>query len=83
VGETLRLSLGDGSALTAWEGSLTLLGQGGERRDASGTLTGMPLAEVELSGLTVPSAGQWLLELEVEFDRQRGWLQTHHRLVAD
>jgi hypothetical protein len=36
---------------------------------------------MQLSGLAVPAAGRWLLDLEVEFDRERGWMRTF--LVVD
>jgi len=84
LGELLSMHLGDESALTAWEGSLTRLGQAsGEVHTASGGPLAPGQAVVELTGLEVPAAGHWLLELEVELDRERGWLRTVYRLVAE
>ncbi len=81
VGETLRLRLADGSAMTAWQGRLwPLPGTAGAALDAGGALTDTPEGTLELAGLEPPGAGSWVLDLEVEFDRERGWMRTLYRL---
>lgn len=84
VGEVLTVHLSDGSAIADWKGSLSPLGRtAGRPLEAIGVLTDTAEAEVDLAGLEPPTAGQWLLELEVVFDRERGWLRTAYRLIAD
>jgi hypothetical protein len=84
VGESMELRIGDGSGLVAWDGQLTPLGQTrGPRRDARGAITDTPTATVTLNGLEPPGPGEWLLEVEVVLDRERGWLRTAYRLVVD
>jgi len=84
VGEVLTMRLGDESAITAWEGSLTALrGADGKARTASGGPPAAGTAALGLTGLEVPATGEWLLDLEIELDRERGWLRTAYRLVAD
>jgi hypothetical protein len=83
VGEALELRIADGSGLVAWEGRLVPLGETrGRARDASGGVTDTPTSIVTLSGLETPAAGEWLLEVEVILDRERGWLRTTYRLVV-
>jgi hypothetical protein len=79
VGEAPGLQLGDGSVITAWKGGLTSLETGGNGRlvEASGALSDTAAAMVGLTGLEPPATGRWLLELEVELDRERGWLRTY------
>ncbi len=84
VSETMGLRLSDGSAITAWEGSLSRLdGDGPPLLEASGVLTDSAAGQVALAGLEAPAAGEWLLELKVVFDRERGWLWTVYRLTVD
>ncbi len=79
VGEAPSLQLGDGSIITAWKGRLTSLETGGRGRTiaASGALSDTVTATAGLTGLEPPGTGRWLLELEVELDRERGWLRTY------
>jgi hypothetical protein len=84
VGETPALSLLDGSALVAWEGSLTPIGgTAGEPRTAAGVVTEAPVSSIALAGLEPAGPGDWLLEVEVVLDRERGWLRTAYRLVVE
>jgi len=84
VGEVLSLRLSDSSAIVAWEGELSPLGQTqGRSRQASAALTDRAEEVVSLIGLEPPAAGEWLLTLKVVFDRERGWLWTVYRLAVD
>jgi hypothetical protein len=83
AGETPTLAVGDGSAVVAWEGSLTPLGQTqGPRLEAAGVVTEAPTSSLPLTGLEPAGPGRWLLEVEVVLDRERGWLRTSHLLVV-
>jgi hypothetical protein len=81
AGEVLRVGLSDGSAIVGWAGRLTPLEMPGRRPLGASAGPGSPDDVMELSGLAVPAAGRWLLDLEVEFDRERGWMRTF--LVID
>jgi hypothetical protein len=84
IGETAELAVGDGSGLVAWEGRLTPLdGSDGEAVSAGGVITETPASTLALSGLEPPGRGEWLLDVEVELDRERGWLRTAYRLVVE
>jgi hypothetical protein len=84
VGETPVLSIGDGSALVAWQGRLSPLGGTQETaREATGAITDTPTVIVPLDGLEPPARGDWLLEVRVEFDRERGWAWYDYRLIAE
>jgi hypothetical protein len=84
VGETLSLETGDGSGMVAWDGWLRPMGGGeGEAMQARGAATEAPAAVASLDGLAPPSAGEWVLELMVTFDRERGWLRTANRVLAE
>jgi hypothetical protein len=84
VGELLSLRLGDGSAILAWEGSLSPLGRTrGRTREAFAALTDSAEEVVSLAGLEPPASGEWLLRLKIVFDRERGWLWTAYRLTVD
>jgi len=84
VGEVPTVRLSDDSAITAWEGRLSPVGRtSGQARRASGALPDTTEAVVALAGLEPPAAGAWSLELEVTLDRERGWLRSTYRLVAD
>ena len=91
VGETLSLALDDGSAMIGWAGTLTpvadtitpLAGSGVEARtaEASPLLTPTPVAE--LAGLEPTAAGEWLLQVRADLDRERGWQWFVYRLLAE
>lgn len=84
VQETPVLSIEDGSALIGWQGRLTpLAGTDGEPREATGAIADTAVATVALDGLEPSSRGEWLLEVLVEFDRERGWAWNAYRLVAE
>lgn len=83
VGEAPQLRLDDGSAMVAWQATLATPGERPRPRiEAAGTFTEAPAADLALSGLEPPTAGEWLLELRVEYDRERGWQWFHFRLAA-
>jgi hypothetical protein len=83
TGETPTLSVSDGSAIVAWEGSLTPLGRTeGRRLEAAGVVTEAPTSSLPLTGLEPMGPGRWLLEVEVMLDRERGWLRTSNLLVV-
>ncbi len=81
VGEVLEVGLSDGSAMLGWTGRLTSLDTPRRRPLDANAPADAPDDVMQLSGLAVPAAGRWLLDLEVEFDRERGWMRTF--LVVD
>ena len=84
VAEPLSLTLGDGSALVAWEGSLEPLSDRPEAPVTSaGVITDTVTASVGLVGLEPPTAGDWILTLRVTFDRERGSMEYRYRVVAE
>lgn len=81
AGELLTAQAADGSALTAWAGRLSPLDDPAQDDTrAKAVLTGPLENVVSLSGLEPPAPGRWLLDLEVEFDRERGWMRTFYVL---
>ncbi|MGD8685109.1 MAG: hypothetical protein PVG27_14275, partial [Chloroflexota bacterium] len=81
VGETLELHLSDGSAIAHWEGRLTPLpGTLAEDRHATAAVDDAPQAAPKLAGLEPTVAGDWLLEVRADYDRQRGWQWFLYRL---
>ena len=46
-------------------------------------VTDTATSTVSLSGLEPAGPGEWLLDVEVELDRERGWLRTSYRLVVE
>jgi len=81
AGELLTARAADGSALTAWAGRLSSLDDPAQDDTrAKAVLTGPLENVVSLSGLEPPASGRWLLDLEVEFDRERGWMRTFYVL---
>jgi hypothetical protein len=84
VGETPLLSLDDGSAMVAWKGTLEPLGDTrSERISARADMGDAAQAALALSGLEPTVAGEWLLELLVEFDRDRGWQWYLYRIATE
>lgn len=81
VAEVLQVRLSDGSAIVGWSGRLTPLDMPRRRTLDASAGPGSPDEVMQLSGLAVPAVGRWLLDLEVEFDRERGWMRTF--LVID
>jgi len=81
VGELLTAQAADGSAIVAWEGRLTPLDEAAlDAVRGEAALTEPLAAVVSLKGLEPPMPGRWLLDLEVEFDRERGWMRTFYVL---
>jgi len=81
VGELITAQAADGSALTAWSGRLSSLDDPAQDDTRAKAVLAGPLENVvSLSGLEAPAAGRWLLDLEVEFDRERGWMRTFYVL---
>ncbi len=85
IGETLGLQLDDGSAMSGWTGTLEPLGTfaTAEPARAAATFGDGARAAPRLDGLEVPAAGEWLLELRADFDRERGWQWFLYRLMAE
>jgi hypothetical protein len=83
IGETLSVRTADGSALTGWTGRLRRLHDGTNAIEAAGVLGHGVGPTVSLSGLEAPAAGIWLLELRVDFDRERGWQWHAYHLIAE
>ena len=83
VGEPLLLELDDGSAIVHWEGRLEPQpGTASETRLSQATFP-EPRATPRLTGLEPDRPGEWLLELRVDYDRERGWQWYLFRLVAE
>ena len=83
IGETPSLSLDDGSALTSWTGRLTPLeATPGSERTAEADYATDPQSIAELRGLEPGGAGDWLLEIRIDLDRERGWQWFLYRLQA-
>ncbi|HZW02133.1 MAG TPA: hypothetical protein VFF55_11240 [Candidatus Deferrimicrobium sp.] len=81
VGELFTVQAADGSALTAWAGRLSSIDDPAQDDTRAKAVLAGPLENVvSLSGLEPPAAGRWLLDLEVEFDRERGWMRTFYVL---
>ena len=82
LGETLSLRLTDGSAMAGWTGSLTPLS--GTRAEAlEAEARPEPAAVVSLVGLEPNVAGEWLLQVRADLDRERGWQWFLYRLVVE
>jgi hypothetical protein len=83
VGETLVVRTDDGSGLAGWNGQLTpLAGLAIDSVTAKGPVTDTTEATLSLAGLEAPAAGEWLLEVRVVFDRERGHQWQTFRLDA-
>ena len=83
VGEPLTLGLADDSALVHWEGRLEpQTGTRAETRLAEADFD-EPVAGPTLTGLEPDQPGEWLLELRVDYDRERGWQWYLFRLIAE
>jgi hypothetical protein len=81
IGESLSVRPDDGSAIAAWDGRLTSIDDPAWPSIRADTVLVGPLEDVvDLSGLEPPAAGRWRLDLEVEFDRERGWMRTFYVL---
>lgn len=83
VGEPPRVALSDGSTFVAWRGLLRSLadpGSAATRVDGGDGQT--TVTSAELDGLAPPHAGEWLLQVRVEYDRERGWQWFSVRLQA-
>jgi len=84
VGQAPRLRIDDGSAVIHWQGRLEPVGQPGvPEREAETTFVDDPSAAPVLVGLEPTSAGEWLLEVRVDYDRERGWQWFLFRLITE
>ncbi|MEA2026729.1 MAG: hypothetical protein U9O18_08555 [Chloroflexota bacterium] len=84
VGEIPSLRIDDDSAMVSWKGTLESLDKpGSERIFAEEAFEDAPRATPRLTGLEPTTAGEWLLELLVEYDRDRGWQWFLYRLSAE
>ena len=82
VGEPLTLELDDGSAMVHWEGRAEPLSARSETRLAQAAFD-QPVAGPVLTGLEPDAAGEWLLEVRADYDRERGWQWYLFRLIAE
>ncbi len=81
IGELLSVHPADGSAIVAWDGRLSSLDDPSQPSVRADAVLTEPLENlVSLSGLAPPAAGLWRLDLEVQFDRERGWMRTFYVL---
>ncbi len=84
VGEVLSVTLSDGSAMSGWTGSLVPIGDSrAETLQADDAFGAEPQGSAPLVGLAPPTAGEWLLQVRTDFDRERGWQSFLYRLVAE
>ena len=84
VGETPVLRLEDGSGMIHWQGNLEpITGDETSKRVAQETFEGPPQATLDLVGLEPTAAGEWLLEVRADYDRERGWGWFLYRLIAE
>ena len=83
VGDAPALRIDDGSALVHWQGRLEPIDRpGAEPLEAEATFE-VPTDSPTLVGLEPTSAGDWLLEVRVDYDRERGWQWFLFRLRAE
>ncbi len=84
IDETPSIRLDDGSAMVGWAGTLTpQASTPGTSREAAAAYPAAPAAVAELAGLEPTAAGDWLLEVRTDFDRQRGWQWWLYRLRVE
>lgn len=83
VGEAPSLRVDDGSAIVAWKGTLEPVGSTRSERILAHGDPDEPVSTAELVGLEPTVAGEWLLELLVEYDRERGWQWFLYRLASE
>ncbi len=84
LGEPPMLHLSDGSAMTGWTGILTPIGEmSAKAQEAEASYPLEPRATVALTGLEPSTAGEWLLEVRTDYDRERGWQWFLYRLSAE
>ncbi len=84
AGETPSIRIDDGSAMAGWKGTLEPLGDTrSEPILAEETFADAPRVTTKLTGLEPTVTGEWLLELLVEYDRERGWQWFLYRLTAE
>ncbi len=84
VGEELTVTLSDGSAMSGWTGSLVPIGDSrAVTLQADDTFGAKPQGSAILVGLAPPTAGEWLLQVRTDFDRERGWQSFLYRLLAE
>lgn len=83
IGQPMALHLSDGSALLHWEGRLEPQeGTHSETRQAEASFEA-PVAGPVLAGLEPDTAGEWLLEVRADYDRDRGWQWFLFRVIAE
>jgi hypothetical protein len=83
-GEPLQAHLSDGSGILAWDGRLEPLGETkGSPRESIGGLLDPVDDSVSLHGLDGPPPGMWRLRLTIIFDRERGQIESHYRLLSE
>lgn len=80
AGDAMELRLSDGSGFTLGEVSFTALV--GDDDDWTGTALTRPRGPVQRVAITAPPSGEWLLSLEILYDRERGFSETTFRLLS-
>jgi len=81
AGSALPLGLSDGSPVLAWEASYT--SEDGSRSlgpIVGGAPAGVAADAGTVTTLEAPPPGDWLLKLQVVFDRERGFIDAYYRL---
>ena len=69
--------------MAGWRGFLEYADAPGERvLETEGTFDDGPQARAAMTGLGPAAEGEWLLEVRVDYDRERGWQWFLFRLVA-
>ena len=79
AGEVMELRLSDGSGFTLDQTSFTSLDDGDTWADGAAQASQDPAQHMEI---TAPPPGEWLLEVEIVYDRERGFSETVFRLVS-
>jgi hypothetical protein len=80
AGETLTLRLSDESSIAAWK--VTFYPVVSMIQPATDEVGDEPDAPVDSFGVEAPVPGEWLVAVEVTYDRLRGWRHAFYRLTS-
>jgi hypothetical protein len=80
AGEDLELRLSDGSGIAAWK--VTFYPIVSRLQPAMDEIGDEPDSPVDSFVLEAPVAGEWLMQVELTYDRLRGWAHAFYRLTA-
>jgi hypothetical protein len=83
VGEAPALRIDDGSAVVHWQGRLEPVSEQGTKSFEAEATFAVPTDAPVLAGLEPTAAGEWLLEVRVDYDRERGWQWFLFKLLAE